>query len=202
MIQEFSTWLSSLQEQKKLRSGSDFRCLMDVQNKVFTQHPEVTGCESLGWCDIWKTALDRGNIESLWGIRRSASHSLGTQVFFDKKNASKNKEHNALPSFFPPVHCIFLSPWWPCEPWPVTGGSADKNQQRGPVLSVIWFYLYIFWWQIPCLAFHECCLNLSSNQSQEMRSVISSFSDMRKLKTLGSYERVTAILTGRPSLHW
>lgn len=82
--------------------------------------------------------------------------------------------------FFPSSLIPLCRPGCRVNSCPVKRGRADKNQQR-EVFLVVWFELYLFWWQIPWLAFHECCLNLSSNQSQEMRSVISSFSDMRKL---------------------
>ena len=124
--------------------------------------------------------MERGNIESLKEFVGLPHTALVLKLFFIKQMPVRIKSTVPRLPFFPSSLIPLCRPSCRVNSCPVKRGRADKNQQR-EVFLVVWFELYLFWWQIPWLAFHECCLNLSSNQSQEMRSVISSFSDMRKL---------------------
>ena len=133
--------------------------------------------------------------EVMWKVYRehmTFSHNLDTKVtfYFKKKNACKNKDQEATPScfflfffFFPPSSLPFLCHHG-CHvnSWPVKCGSAGGNQQRES--QCFWWcgFNFTIWWQILCLVFHECCLFSSSDQAQEMRSMIISLQSWRNWK--------------------
>lgn len=201
MIQEFSTWLPSLQEQKKLRSGSDFRGLVDVQNKVLTQHPESQDVNH--WANMtsegrpWKEVIQRVYKEFV-GLRHTA---LVLKLFL--KNACKNKEHNAPPSIFSQFTASPLCRHG-CHvnSCPVKRGSAEKiSRGRASVFGCLV-------WTLPFLV-ADSVVSLSWVLSKFVfkpvpgDEVCDSFLlRYEEIETLGRYERITEILTGRPWLHW
>lgn len=140
MIQNSVPELFSLQAQKKLRSGSEFRCITDGQNKVLTH---ILSHKMWSTELIWrlKDSLERSNVESLQGTRcRTASYNLDTQVTFSLKNSCKNKKHNASPSIFFPVHSISpLSPWFAMWTPDQSNMSvqAEINRRRASVFGCL-----------------------------------------------------------------
>lgn len=199
MIQNSVPELFSLQAQKKLRSGSEFRCITDGQNKVLTH---ILSHKMWSTELIWhlKDSLERGNVESLQGTRRTASHNLDTQVTFSLKNSCKNKKHNASPSIFFPVHCI--SPLSPCEL--LTSQMCQcrqKSTEGGPVFLVVWFQLYLF--MVGSVFNISWVLSIFIFKPIPGDEVYDYF-PLRgeEIETLGSYEKVTEILTRKPQLHW
>lgn len=134
--------------------------------------------------------------EVMWEVYRehmTFSRNLDTQVtfyFFLKKMPVRIKTKRLhLPfsfsfSFFShPVLSPFLCHHG-CHvnSWPVKCGSAGGNQQRES--QCFWWcgFNFTIWWQILCLVFHECCLFSSSDQAQEMRSMIISLQSWRNWK--------------------
>lgn len=169
------------------------KCSHSILRSQDVNHWANMTSERRPWTEVIKRVY-----EEFVGLPHTA---LALKLFFIKKMPVRIKSTTPrLPFFSRFTASPLCRRGGPVNPDQSQVAVQTKISRGWPVFPVVWLYLYLFSWQIPCLAFHECCLNLSSNQSQEMRSVISSFSDMRKLKTLGSYERVTAILTGRPCL--
>ena len=116
------------------------------------------------------------------------SHKVDRQVYTHTHTHSHywacTNRVQCLTSHFSPVHCT--------SPILYHGGCNGNSRLNVAALREItvgegqcfWLFVLNFTsvWQILWLAFCECCLLASSNQSHEAGSVISSLLEMRKLR--------------------